>query len=127
MSAPGATDNQISRDRFLEPKPRPAANESMNTTNTAPESNPRNDRDTLNLNSGEEPSATSDESAPIRLSFWTRAITFAGLIVLGVTPFAHAQLAPPNLPALCPPLTSIATPSFFNLFWGTSPIRFPYQ
>ncbi len=58
---------------------------------------------------------------------WGRIITFAGLVVLGVTPWAQAQLPPPNDPALCPPLTAFAGPTFFDYFWGTTPIRFPYQ
>ncbi|MBK8269833.1 MAG: hypothetical protein IPK83_16690 [Planctomycetes bacterium] len=59
--------------------------------------------------------------------FWGRIFTLAGLVVLGITPFAHAQLDPPNYPALCPPLTALANPTLFDLFWGTTPIRFPYQ
>lgn len=51
----------------------------------------------------------------------------AGLFVLGITPWAYAQLDAPNQPAFCPPLTSIATPTLFNALWGTTPIRFPYQ
>lgn len=69
----------------------------------------------------------SDEATPLPLGFWTRAVMFAGMIVLGLTPWAHAQLSAPNQPAFCPPLTSIANPTLFNLFWGTTPIRFPYQ
>lgn len=51
----------------------------------------------------------------------------AGLFVLGITPWASAQLPAPDYPAYCPPLTFIQTPSLFDLFWGTTPIRFPYQ
>lgn len=59
--------------------------------------------------------------------FWWRITTMAGLFVLGITPWAHAQLDPPNQPAFCPPLTSLATPTLFDVFWGTTPIRFPFQ
>lgn len=58
---------------------------------------------------------------------WSRIVTFAGLIILGITPWAQAQLPPPNLPAVCPPLTAFASPSLFDFFWGTTPIRFPYE
>lgn len=58
---------------------------------------------------------------------WGRILTLAGLVVLGVAPWAQAQLPPPNDPALCPPLTAFAGPTLFDTFWGTSPIRFPYQ
>lgn len=58
---------------------------------------------------------------------WRRAFTLAGLLVLGVAPFAQAQLDPPNYPAVCPPLTFLANPTLFDMFWGTTPIRFPYQ
>ncbi len=61
-----------------------------------------------------------------RPAFWRRAIAGAVLFVLGITPWAHAQLPLPDEPALCPPLTSIATPTLFNLFSGTTPIRFPF-
>lgn len=67
-----------------------------------------------------------NDSKKIRLS-WRNIITMAGLIVLGITPWAQAQLPPPNQPAFCPPLTSIATPTLFDVFWGTTPIRFPFQ
>lgn len=77
---------------------------------------------------GTQPAVEStDETAPLPLGFWSRAVMFAGMIVLGVTPWAQAQLSAPNQPAFCPPLTSIANPTLFNLFWGTTPIRFPYQ
>lgn len=66
------------------------------------------------------------EDRPLRWS-WRRIVTAAGLIVLGVTPWAQAQLPPPNQPAWCSPLTSIANPTFFNFFWGEPVIRFPYQ
>ena len=58
---------------------------------------------------------------------WAQIITMAGLVVLGITPWAQAQLPTPNLPALCPPLTAFATPTLFDYVWGTTPIRFPYQ
>ncbi len=78
-----------------------------------------------------EPNESSDHlnpAAPPRLrDRWRRILTLAGLIVLGLTPWAHAQLPPPNQPAFCPPLTSIATQSLFDVLWGTTPIRFPYQ
>lgn len=57
---------------------------------------------------------------------WRNAIFMAGLVVLGVTPWASAQLPTPDLPALCPPLTAFAHPSFFDVMWGTTPIRWPY-
>lgn len=59
--------------------------------------------------------------------FWTRVFIFAGLLILGITPWAQAQLATPNEPALCPPLTSIATPTLFDALFNTTPIRWPYQ
>ena len=58
---------------------------------------------------------------------WSRILTMAGLVVLGVAPWAQAQLPQPNLPAFCPPLTAFANPTMFDVFWGTTPIRFPYQ
>lgn len=58
---------------------------------------------------------------------WSRIMTFAGLVVLGITPWAQAQLPPPNLPAVCPPLTAFASPTLFDFFWGTTPTRFPYE
>ena len=62
-------------------------------------------------------------------SRWTRIATLAGLAVLGITPWAHAQLAPLDPPpaVICPPLTAIATPTLFDVFFGTTPIRFPFQ
>ena len=57
---------------------------------------------------------------------WRDIIFMAGLIVLGITPWAQAQLPPPAYPAFCPPLTAFASPTAFDLFWGTTPIRFPY-
>ncbi|HWL94775.1 MAG TPA: hypothetical protein VNT79_14740 [Phycisphaerae bacterium] len=63
----------------------------------------------------------------VRPSFWRRTLTFAGLLVLGVTPWAQAQLSEPNEPAYCSPLTSIANPTLFDMFWGTTPIRWPFQ
>ncbi len=61
------------------------------------------------------------------IAYWRNIVTLAGLIVLGITPWAHAQLPPPDQPAFCPPLTSLATPTLFDMFWGTTPIRFPFQ
>jgi hypothetical protein len=58
---------------------------------------------------------------------WRNIVTLAGLIVLGITPWAQAQLPPPAQPAFCPPLTSLATPTLFDVLFGTLPIRFPYQ
>jgi hypothetical protein len=58
---------------------------------------------------------------------WRYILTMAGLVVLGITPWASAQNPPPNMPAYCPPLTAIANPTMFDVFWGTTPIRFPYQ
>lgn len=58
---------------------------------------------------------------------WQRAITLAGLLVLGVTPFAHAQFDAPTYPAYCPPLTAFSNATLFDMFWNTTPIRFPYQ
>lgn len=63
----------------------------------------------------------------VATGFWSRTLTIACLIVLGITPWAHAQLAAPNEPAFCPPLTSLATPTLFNFFTGTTPFRFPFQ
>jgi hypothetical protein len=57
---------------------------------------------------------------------WGRIITLAGLVVLGVAPWAPSQQPLPNLPAYCPPLTAFAHPTLFDLFSGTAPIRFPY-
>jgi len=58
---------------------------------------------------------------------WHRIVTLAGLTVLGLTPWASAQQATPDLPAVCPPLTAFASPTLFDVFFGTTPIRFPYQ
>jgi hypothetical protein len=58
---------------------------------------------------------------------WRYILTLAGLVMLGITPWASAQAPQPNMPAYCPPLTAIANPSLFDVFWGTTPIRFPYQ
>ncbi len=58
---------------------------------------------------------------------WRNIVTMAGLIVLGITPWAQAQQSPPDMPAYCPPLTAFATPTLFDVFWGTTTIRFPYQ
>ncbi len=69
---------------------------------------------------------TEHEPALRRFS-WRNIVTMAGLIVLGITPWAQAQQSPPDLPAYCPPLTAFTTPSLFDVFWGTTTIRFPYQ
>lgn len=60
---------------------------------------------------------------------WRNIVTMASLFVLGITPWAQAQLPPlnPPPPVLCPPLTGIATPTLFNVLFGTSPFRFPFQ
>lgn len=58
--------------------------------------------------------------------FWSRVLTMAGLTVLGITPWANAALPQPDLPAICPPLTAFAHPTFFDFLWGTTPIKFPY-
>jgi hypothetical protein len=55
-----------------------------------------------------------------------RILTFAGLVVLGVAPWAKAQLPQPDFPAYCPPLTAFANPTLFDVFFGTTPIKFPY-
>jgi hypothetical protein len=74
----------------------------------------------------DEPDST--DSAPFKTRRpWRHILTLAGLAVLGITPWASAQAPQPNMPAYCPPLTAIANPSLFDLFWGTTPIRFPYQ
>lgn len=56
-----------------------------------------------------------------------RVLTLAGLVVLGVTPWASAQLPQPSLPAFCYPLTAFARPTLFNLFWGVPVFRWPFQ
>jgi hypothetical protein len=56
-----------------------------------------------------------------------RILTLAGLLVLGVTPWAQAQLPPPDLPAVCYPLTAFAKPTLFNVFWNVPVFRFPFQ
>lgn len=58
--------------------------------------------------------------------FWRRTVTLAGLAVLGVTPWAQAQQPLPDFPAFCPPLTAFATPTLFDVWFGTAPIRFPF-
>ena len=74
------------------------------------------------------PTTQSDQnSSGASRRSWRGIVTMAGLIVLGLTPWAKGQLATPDLPAYCPPLTAFANPTFFDLFWGTTPIRFPYQ
>jgi hypothetical protein len=57
---------------------------------------------------------------------WRNTIFMAALVVLGIAPWAKAQLPTPDLPALCPPLTAFAHPTLFDIFWGTTPIRWPY-
>jgi hypothetical protein len=57
---------------------------------------------------------------------WRNTLLMAVLVVLGVTPWAKAQLPLPDLPAICPPITAFAVPSLFDLYWGTTPIKFPY-
>jgi len=57
---------------------------------------------------------------------WSRIVTLAGLVVLGLTPWAQAQQPLPDYPAICPPLTAFATPTLFDVFFGTQPFRFPY-
>ncbi len=71
---------------------------------------------------------SASNAAPPRWS-WQRIATAASLIVLGITPWAQAQLPPLSSPppVLCPPLTAIATPTLFDVLFGTSPIRFPFQ
>ncbi len=56
-----------------------------------------------------------------------RILTLAGLVVLGVTPWATAQLPEPTLPAACYPLTAFARPTLFNVLFGLPVFRFPYQ
>jgi hypothetical protein len=56
-----------------------------------------------------------------------RVLTFAGLIVLGITPWASAQLAQPTRPAACYPLTAFARPTILNVLWGLPVFRFPFQ
>lgn len=75
-----------------------------------------------------QPVVTSNEteSASRGGRFWSRVLTMAGLAVLGITPWANAALPQPNLPAICPPLTAFAHPTLFDVFWGTTPIKFPY-
>ena len=97
---------------------------------------PNNSEAELNLQSDPLPPANTDMKdqqniapqapAPRRFS-WRNVVTVAGLIVLGITPWAQAQQPPPDMPAYCPPLTAFATPTLFDVFWGTTPIRFPYQ
>lgn len=56
-----------------------------------------------------------------------RILTLAGLIVLGLTPWARAQLPQPSLPAVCYPLTAFARPTLFNVLWGLPVFRWPFQ
>lgn len=69
------------------------------------------------------------ESASMDVPHWKRIAAMAGLAVLGITPWAQAQLAPLDPPpaVICPPLTAIATPTLFDVYFGTTPIRFPFQ
>jgi len=71
----------------------------------------------------------SETPADEGVSRWSRIATLAGLAVLGITPWAQAQLPPLDPPpaVICPPLTAIATPTLFDVFFGTTPIRFPFQ
>lgn len=73
------------------------------------------------------PEESTDGAAIAWRVRWIRVITYAGMIVLGITPWARAQLDPPNNPAFCPPLTAFASPTLFDVFWGTTPIRFPFE
>jgi hypothetical protein len=74
-----------------------------------------------------EPSPAGQRSSPTPAEGrWGRIITLAGLVVLGVAPWAQAQQPLPNLPAYCPPLTAFAHPTLFDVFNGTVPFRFPY-
>ena len=57
---------------------------------------------------------------------WQRATTLGALAVLGLTPWAQAQQPLPDFPAVCPPLTAFATPTLFDVWFGTAPIRFPF-
>ncbi len=57
---------------------------------------------------------------------WRQIVTLAGLAVLGLTPWAQAQQPLPDFPAVCPPLTAFATPTMFDVMFGTVPIRFPF-
>ncbi len=57
---------------------------------------------------------------------WQRAATLGALAVLGLTPWAQAQQPLPDFPAICPPLTAFATPTLFDVWFGTAPIRFPF-
>lgn len=56
-----------------------------------------------------------------------RILTIGGLVVLGMTPWAQAQLAQPPLPAICYPLTAFARPTLFNVLFGLPVFRFPFQ
>lgn len=60
---------------------------------------------------------------------WKQIVTLAGLAVLGMTPWAQAQLPPLDPPpaVICPTWTAIATPTLFDVWFGTTPIRFPFQ
>ncbi len=55
-----------------------------------------------------------------------RVSTLGALAVLGLTPWAQAQQPLPDFPAICPPLTAFATPTLFDVWFGTAPIRFPF-
>jgi len=69
----------------------------------------------------------SEEARPRRC--WRDIVTLAALAVLGIAPWAQAQLQSPQPPppVVCPPLTAIATPTFFDVIFGTIPFRFPFQ
>jgi len=56
-----------------------------------------------------------------------RIMTLAGLLALGVTPWAQAQLPQPTLPAGCYPLTAFARPTLYNVLFAVPVFRFPYQ
>ena len=71
--------------------------------------------------------APTDSAPPKPRWSWRYILTVAGLVVLGITPWASAQNAQPDFPAFCPPFTDIANPTMFDVFWGTTPIRWPYQ
>ncbi len=90
----------------------------MNTSNNPTPSNEPGTLSDTTVNAGEPHVDTG--------RFWSRALTLAGLVVLGITPWANAALPQPDLPAVCPPLTAFAHPTLFDVFWGTTPIKFPY-
>lgn len=75
----------------------------------------------------QEPHLNQDAEPKAGRWSWSRIVTLASLAVLGLTPWASAQQATPDLPAYCPPLTAFASPTLFDVFFGTTPIRYPYQ